>query len=106
MLESAIMEINLNDHGRTLSIIVFLAVVLFQDLLDLHLGLLLQRVRQPSPTISIGSGSKAQLGENDWSFEELNQGFGNMSLNLGKNGWEGLTEGYITGDGSRREWAT
>ncbi|PWA35455.1 Zinc finger-XS domain-containing protein [Artemisia annua] len=49
-------------------------------------------------------------GENDRNantdVEELNQGLGNMSLNSGKNGWEGLTEGWVTGDGSRREWTT
>ncbi|PWA56014.1 histidine--tRNA ligase, cytoplasmic [Artemisia annua] len=38
--------------------------------------------------------------------EELNQGLGNMSLNSGKNGWECLTEGWVTGDGSRHEWTT
>ena len=49
-------------------------------------------------------------GENDrnasTNVEELNQGLGNMSLNSGKNGWEGLTGGWITGDRSRREWTT
>ena len=35
--------------------------------------------------------------------EELSQGLGNMSMNSGKNGWEGLTEGWITGDGSRHD---
>lgn len=39
--------------------------------------------------------------------DQLNQGLGNMSLNSGGlNGWEDSTKGYITGDGSRRNWAT
>ncbi|PWA35933.1 Zinc finger-XS domain-containing protein [Artemisia annua] len=49
-------------------------------------------------------------GENDQNastdVEELNQGLGNMSLKSGKNGWECLTEGWVTGDGSRHERTT
>lgn len=49
-------------------------------------------------------------GENDHNasteVEELNQGLGNTSLISGKNGWDGLIEGWVTGDRSRREWTT
>ncbi|XP_076934296.1 protein SUPPRESSOR OF GENE SILENCING 3-like [Bidens hawaiensis] len=38
---------------------------------------------------------------------QLNQGLSDMSLNSGRsNCWEAMSKGYITGDGSRRNWAT
>ncbi|KAL8223196.1 hypothetical protein R6Q57_020595 [Mikania cordata] len=40
--------------------------------------------------------------------EGLNRGLRdlNLNLNLGENNWEVMSKAYITGDGSRREWAT
>nr|XP_043628412.1 protein SUPPRESSOR OF GENE SILENCING 3-like [Erigeron canadensis] len=39
--------------------------------------------------------------------DQLNTGLGNMSLNSGqRKGWEDSTIGYVTGDGSRLNWAT
>lgn len=39
--------------------------------------------------------------------DQLNQGLRDMSLNVGQvNGWEVMSKGYITGDGSRRDWST